>query len=75
MIELTREQLKDLRKPGNGLPRVLDPETRELFVLLPLVEYERLKEDAYDDGPWTDEERDLLRAEACDMLDSFGKDK
>ena len=25
------------------------------------------------DTPWTDEERDLLRAKACEVLDSFGK--
>jgi len=45
-----------------------------MFVLVPLVEYERLVEDKYDDSPWTDEERDLLRGEACQMLDRFGKD-
>jgi hypothetical protein len=28
----------------------------------------------YDDSPWTDEERDQLRCEAYQMLDSFGKD-
>ena len=37
--------------------------------------HERLSnEAAYDDGPWTDEERDRLRWEACQMLDSYGKD-
>ena len=45
-----------------------------MFVLVPLVEYERLVEDKYDDSPWTDEERDQLRWDACKMLDSFGKE-
>lgn len=45
-----------------------------MFVLLPLDEYTRLiEDDEYDDGAWTDEERDLLRWEACQMLDSFKK--
>ena len=75
MIELTQEQVQTLGKPEASLPRVMNPQTREMFVLVPLVEYERLiDEDKYDDSPWTDEERDLLRWEACQMLDSFGTD-
>jgi hypothetical protein len=35
-----------------------------------LSEYERLT--AYDASPWTDEERDLLRAEALDALGGEG---
>jgi hypothetical protein len=30
-------------------------------------------EQEYDGSPWTDEERDQLRADACEMLDNFGK--
>jgi hypothetical protein len=26
----------------------------------------------YDNSPWTDEEIDQLRAEACEMLDGYG---
>jgi len=63
-----------LGKPAATPPRVVNPQTQEMFVLVPLVEYERLVEDKYDDSPWTDEERDLLRGEACQMLDRFGKD-
>ena len=73
MIELTREQVQALGKPKGTLARVVNPQTQEMFVLVPLAEYASLVEDDCDDGPWTDEERDLLRAEACDMLDSFGK--
>ena len=74
MIELTQEQVQALRMPKATPARVMNPQTQEMFVLVPLAEYERLFDEAYDDSPWTDEERDLLRWEACRMLDSFGKD-
>lgn len=75
MIELTQQQVQALGKPEGTLPRVVNPQTREMFVLVPMAEYERLKgEHEFDDGDWTDEERDLLRWEACRMLDSFGKE-
>jgi hypothetical protein len=73
MLELTQEQVQALGEPEAMPPRVVNPQTRETFVLVPLAEYERLTEEA-DYGPWTDEERDQLRSEACQMLDSFGKD-
>jgi hypothetical protein len=75
MIELTQEQVQALGKGETRLPHVVNPQTQEKFVLVPLAEYKRLKSDReYDENPWTDEERDLLRWEACRMLDSFGKD-
>ena len=75
MIELTQEQVRALGNLEATPPRVVNPQTQEMFVLVPLAEYERLKgEEEYDDGSWTDEERDLLRWEACQILDSFGKD-
>ena len=75
MIELNQEQIQALGKRAATLPRVLNPQTREMVVLMPLADYERLQaEEEVEDSPWTDEERDLLRWEACQMLDSFGKD-
>lgn len=75
MIELTQEQVRALGKPEATPPRVVNPQTQEMFVLVPLAEYERHgNEGEYDDSPWTDAERDRLRWEACQMLDSFGKD-
>ena len=75
MIELTAEQLQALAHPQETPPRVHNPWARQTYVLLPLEDYQRLIEaDEYDDGPWTEEERDLLRLEACEVLDSFGKD-
>ena len=75
MIELTQEQVHAMATPEATPPRVVNPQTQEMFVLVPLAAYERLiEEEAYDSSPWTDEERDRLRWEACQMLDSFGKD-
>jgi hypothetical protein len=74
MIVLTQDQLNALASRETVPPRVVNPQTREMFVLVPLAEYGRLiHEEGYDDSPWTDEERAVLRAEACEMLDSFGK--
>jgi hypothetical protein len=74
MIELTIEQVQALGKPEVNLPRVINPQTREMFVLVPLVEYERLMDEGEnDDSSWTDEARDLLRFKACQLLDSIGK--
>jgi len=72
MIELTREQVQAIA--AQTPPHVVNPQTRETYVLVPLAEYNRLtNHESYDDS-WTDEERDLLRLEACQMLDSFGKE-
>ncbi len=72
MIELTQEQVLALSNPAAFPLRVVNPQTQEMFVLVPLADYERHGND-YDDSPWTDAERDQLRSEACQMLDSFGK--
>lgn len=72
MIELTEQQVRSLETP-QGIPvRVVNPKTQQRFVLLPEEEYERLSD--YDTGPWTDEERDLLRAEAVEVLGWEGMD-
>ena len=59
MIELTDEQMQALETPEVGPPRIVNPRTREEFVLLRVEEYERLKEE-YDDSPWTREEFQAL---------------
>ena len=72
MIELTQEQAEALQEPGKVPPHVVNPRTKELFVLVPLADYERLISDQeYDASPWTDEKMDLLRWEACQILDRF----
>ena len=70
MIELTPQQRQELSNPE---PTVIDPETREAYVLVRKADYERLKERLYDDSPWTDEEMAHLAAEAGELLDNFGK--
>jgi hypothetical protein len=39
---------------------MVNPRTKETFVLLRVDEYVRLKEDQYDDSPWTKEELEAL---------------
>lgn len=60
MIELTELQAEALERPDAGPPRVLNPRTRETFVLLRADEYARLTGDEYDDSPWTREELQAL---------------
>lgn len=64
MIELTEQQMQALANPEARPPRVLNPRTKETFVLLRVDEYEHLTADEYDDSPWTDEELELLAWEA-----------
>jgi prevent-host-death family protein len=60
VIELTDQQVEVLERAEATPPRVVNPRTRETFVLLRVDEYERLKEDEYDDSPWTREELQAL---------------
>jgi hypothetical protein len=60
MIELTEQQAQALENPGVMPPRIVNPRTNEAFVLLRIEEYERLKEESYDDSPWTREELQAL---------------
>ena len=53
MIELTEEQRRELEQSE---PVVVDPVTKEEYVLVRREAYERLKEAYYDDSPWTAEE-------------------
>lgn len=64
MIELTEQQIQALGKLATVPPRLVNPRTKETFVLLRVEEYERLKEEEYDDSPWTSEERHALAWEA-----------
>jgi len=64
MLELTEAQMQALENPEATPPRLVNPRTKETFVLLRVDEYERLKEDEYDDSPWTREELETLAWEA-----------
>jgi hypothetical protein len=59
MFELTDQQA-DAVAAAVTPPRVVNPRTRETFVLLPAAEYARLTADEYDDSPWTREELQAL---------------
>jgi len=60
MIELTERQMQALENPQVTPPRVVNPRTKETFVMLRVDEYEHLKEEEYDDSPWTREELQAL---------------
>ncbi len=60
MIELTEQQAEALEFPDPAPPRVVNPRTRETFVLLRTDEYARLTGAEYDDSPWTREELQAL---------------
>lgn len=60
MIELTEQQVELLKNAEAVPPCVVNPRTREKFVLLRVDEYERLKEEEYDDSSWTREELQAL---------------
>jgi len=72
MIELTEQQMQALETPEVTPPRVVNPRTKETFVLLRVEEYERLKEEEYDDSPWTREE---LQAMAWEVAERTGWDE
>jgi hypothetical protein len=69
MIKLTDEQLHELQSPEATPPRLINPRTNETFILLPISEYERLKEQEYDDSPWTRDELQALAWEAGERMD------
>jgi len=60
MIELTEQQMSALENPDSTPPRIVHPRSKETFVLLREEEYERLKQEEYDDSPWTREELQAL---------------
>jgi hypothetical protein len=69
MIELTEQQIQALENPEATPPRIVNPRTRETFVLLRVEEYERLKSEEYDDRSWTREELQALAWEAGERDD------
>jgi hypothetical protein len=72
MIELTEEQADAMRNVEAVPPRVVNPLTNETFVLIRADEYERLKQDEYDDSEWT---RNELEAAAWDTAERAGWDE
>ncbi len=59
MLELTEQQQQAVA--SNDAPVwLVNPRTRETFVLLRKEEYERLTVEDYDDSPWTRAELEAL---------------
>ncbi|HEY7156712.1 MAG TPA: hypothetical protein VH575_22275 [Gemmataceae bacterium] len=69
MIELNEQQVQALESAETTPLRLVNPRTKEMFVLLRVDEYERLKEDEYDDSPWTREELETLAWEVAERTD------
>ena len=65
MIELTEQQSQALEQQDAAPPRIVNPRTNETYVLLRVDEYKQLKDDEYDDSPWTREE---LEARAWETI-------
>ena len=70
MIELSEEQRKSIQ---DGSAVRVTENGREYVLLRPDI-YERLANEACDDGPWEAEEMDRLREESVALLDRYGKD-
>jgi len=64
-LKLTNQQIDAVEREVSAPPQIMNPRTRETFVLLPIDEYRRLKENEYDDSPWTREELETLAWEAA----------
>jgi hypothetical protein len=65
MIQLTETQRQALAAEPQPC-RVIDPETRQTYVLLPAEFYERLKALLYDDSEWTEDDLRLLLARSAE---------
>jgi hypothetical protein len=65
MIELTEQQMQALETANGGAPRIMNPRTKETFVLVPVDEYERLTGDEIDYSPPTREELEALNWETA----------
>jgi len=74
MIELTEHQRQALASAEQP-PRLRDPQTNEIYVLVPAAEYGRLQALEYDASPWTAEEMDMLAREAAELLDDYRSER
>jgi hypothetical protein len=60
MVELTEQHVEALKNADAASPRIMNPRTKETFVLLRIDQCKPLKEEEYDDSPWTREELQAL---------------
>ncbi len=66
MIELSEQQVIELSKPHSSPLQLLNPRTKEAFVLIRIDEYKKLTTDEYDDSPWSREELQAVAAATAD---------
>ena len=68
MIELSESLQLAVQESPSVPVRLIDPSTKETFVLVRAEVFDHLVEDDVDYGPWTDEEMALLAAENANLL-------
>jgi hypothetical protein len=64
MIELTEQQRREVKELDGNAIDVIDPETKQEYVLVRKERYERIKTLLYDDSEWTPDEQLRLLAES-----------
>ena len=69
MIELTLEQQKALARDCGNLPRVVDPSTRDKYVLVREEMYERVRQRFEED-----DDSQFVRAMTPHVMNVFGRD-
>ncbi len=69
MIELNDELRQAVSSNADNPVELVDPTTRQTFVLLKTEIYDRLKELFYDDSPWTSAEMSAMAGAAFSKLD------
>lgn len=77
MIELTDPQIQSLSTFDGTPPRVVNPRTRETFVLLRVDEYERLTDDMHDGSPVSNEiakKSNLAMLRALEEIETLRQD-
>ena len=65
MITLSKEIQKAIKDSQEDPVRLVDPETKVEYVVLPVETFERMRKGVYDDdGPLTEEERRYILIQA-----------
>ncbi|MSU77997.1 MAG: hypothetical protein EXS16_07865 [Gemmataceae bacterium] len=73
MIALSPDQVQALRSSQDDTLCVINPLTKQKYMLLPFEEYGRLFDEKAKHDEWTETEQGDLRSAACELLDSFEK--
>jgi hypothetical protein len=74
IITLTDQQARELEKREATPVRADNPRTNDTYILLPVSQYEQLKEQVYDDSPWTREELQTMAWDVSDRTNWEGYD-